>query len=133
MDDSVRRAQDEFDDAERRGDKETLRRLLADDFVSIGPRGFLMDKQQWVDRHDRFAYEEQRVDEMDVRLYGETAVVRDIHRDKARYADHHVEIETRVSQVWVRQDGPWRLAAIQFSPLAPEAAGRTDEQTRSAA
>jgi hypothetical protein len=55
---------------------------------------------------------------MDIRLYDKTAIVRNVRRNRATYQDQHVELAVRVSQVWVeRQDG-WRLAGIQFSPLA---------------
>ena len=38
---------------------------------------------------------------------------------KAPRLDHFgVEVATRVCQVWVDQGGRWRLAGIQFSPLA---------------
>jgi hypothetical protein len=116
--DDVRAVQDRFDRAELTGDRETLRELIADDFLSIGPRGFVLDKDQWIDRHDEFRYQRLETSEMDVRHYGDTAVVRDIQRNQATYRDQPVSVNTRVSQVWVRQDEHVRLAAIQFSPLA---------------
>lgn len=116
--DDVRAVQDRFDHAELAGDRETLRELIADDFLSIGPRGFVLDKDQWIDRHDEFTYRQLETSEMDVRHYGDTAVVRDIQRNRATYRDQHVAVNTRVTQVWVRHDSRWRLVAIQFSPLA---------------
>jgi ketosteroid isomerase-like protein len=116
----VREIQDRFDHAELTADAETLRELIADDFLSIGPKGYVMDKKQWIDRHSRFTYHELDTSEMDVRTYGDTAIVRDVQRNRATWEDHDVAVNTRVSQVWVRQDGQWRLAGIQFSPLAED-------------
>ena len=118
IEDTIRALQDEFDRAELHADRETLQRLLADDFVSIGPKGFLLDKQEWIDRHDLFEYQELQTSELDIRVYDGTAIVRDVQRNKATYKDERVELAVRVSQVWVKQQDDWRLAAIQFSPLA---------------
>src|SRR3954454_24420915 len=112
--DDVRAIQDRFDRAERRGDRESLRQLIADDFLSIGPRGFVLDKQGWIDRHDEFTYQQLQTSEMDLRHYGDATVVRDVQRNQATYRDQHVAVNTRVSQVWVRQQERWRLVAIQF-------------------
>jgi hypothetical protein len=118
--DDVRKVQDRFDRAELTADREALRELLADDFLSIGPRGFVLDKDEWIDRHGEFRYQSLETSEMDVRQYGDTAVVRDVQRNRAAYRDQQVAVATRVSQVWVRRDDRWRLVAIQFSPLAEE-------------
>jgi hypothetical protein len=117
MKDEILRLQQEFDQAELHADTDTLRRLIAEDFLSIGPRGFVLDKDEWIGRHAHFRYHELDTSEHDVRLYSDTAIVRDIQRNKATYGDQQVQLAVRVSQVWVRQDRR-RLAAIQFSPLA---------------
>jgi hypothetical protein len=118
--DDVREMQDRFDRAELVADRDTLRDLIAEDFLSIGPRGFVLDEQQWIARHDEFRYEQLETSEMDVRRYGDTAVVRDVQRNRATYQDHPVAVAVRVGQVWVRQEERWQLVAIQFSPLAEE-------------
>ena len=115
---TVAELQHRFDRAELDADRATLEDLIADDFLSIGPKGFVLDKRQWIDRHDQFRYQSLDVDELDVREYGGAALVRTVQRNEATYGDQHVEVATRVCQVWVDQGGRWRLAGIQFSPLA---------------
>lgn len=109
--------QERFDRAELEGDRDTLRELLDDDFASIGPKGFVLDKTAWIDRHDFFTYHELERSEVDVREYGDTVIVRNIQRNRATSSGHPVQIATRVSQVWLRRDEAWRLAGIQFSPV----------------
>jgi hypothetical protein len=65
--DDVREMQARFDRAELTADRDTLRDLIAEDSLSIGPRGFVLDEQQWIDRHDEFRYEQLRTSEMDAR------------------------------------------------------------------
>src|SRR5215218_8523854 len=74
--DDVREVQDRFDQAERTADLDTLRELIAEDFLSIGPRGFVLDKPQWIDRHQEFTYHELETSEMDVRADGGEAFTR---------------------------------------------------------
>lgn len=116
----VAKEQRRFDDAELRADRAALEELLHDDFLSIGPRGFLLDKRQWIDRHERFTYHELEVGEMDVREFGDAAIVRSVQRNHATSSGRDVRIATRVSQTWVVVEGAWRLAGIQFSPLADQ-------------
>jgi hypothetical protein len=87
MPELVQKLQEEFDQAELHDDRERLRELLDDQFVSIGPRGFLLDKEQWIDRHDEFTYETLETSEMDVRVFDETAIVRDVQRNRSRYQE----------------------------------------------
>ena len=47
----VLRLADEWIAAELRGDTAYLERTLADDFVAVGPLGFLLTKQEWIGRH----------------------------------------------------------------------------------
>jgi hypothetical protein len=37
--------------AEQRADVKALDALLSDDFTAIGPRGFVLNRQQWLDRY----------------------------------------------------------------------------------
>jgi len=114
----VEQAQKRFDAAELAGDAETLENLLTDDFLSIGPKGFVLTKSEWIGRHVHFTYHALDVSEVDIRLYGDAAIVRNVQRNRATYDGNETAIAVRVSQTWVRQVDAWQLAGIQFSPLA---------------
>jgi hypothetical protein len=81
----IRELQRAFDDAELHADTDRLNALLADDFMSIGERGFQLDKQQWIARHADFAYLSLETAELDVRCYDHAAIVRCIQRSRASW------------------------------------------------
>jgi hypothetical protein len=110
--------QDKFDEAELHGDTDTLLDLIAEDFLSIGPRGFVLNKEQWVNRHAEFKYDKLETSDKDIRLYDKAAIIRNIQRNEASYKNEPVKVSMRVSQVWINQQNDWKLAGIQFSPLA---------------
>jgi ketosteroid isomerase-like protein len=109
--------------AELRGDTSFLGEILADDFVGVGPRGFMLTKDQWLSRHDTgsLRYESFGLDEVQVRLFGGTAIT--VCRQSARgvYEGENGRFELddqfRATLVFVRQDGRWQLAGLQLSPI----------------
>jgi hypothetical protein len=115
----IRELQQAFHDAELHADTHRLNSLLADDFMSIGERGFQLDKQQWIDRHADFAYLSLDTDELDVRCYDRAAIVRCVQRIRASWRGDVMALTVRLSQVWIELPDGWRLAGIQFSSLDP--------------
>jgi hypothetical protein len=63
--------------AELRGDTAFLEQCLAEDFVGVGPLGFLLTRQQWLARHQsgEMKYTAHTLDEVRVRAYNEAAIV----------------------------------------------------------
>src|SRR5437660_9481463 len=59
--------------AELRGDTAFLENILADDFIGIGPLGFMLTKQEWLTRHQSgdMKYDVHTLDEVRVRAYPE--------------------------------------------------------------
>jgi hypothetical protein len=110
--------QEQFDTAELDDDRKVLHELIAEDFQSIGPRGFVLDKEQWINRHDHFHYSALETSEHEVRRYDGAAIVRNVQRNTGVHDGQESQYVMRVGQVWVNQSGKWRLAGIQFSPLA---------------
>lgn len=105
-------------DAERRGDAEALAALLTDDFTAVGPRGFVLDKKQWLDRyatgalvHDAFAWVE-----VSLRRYGHAAVALGVQKQQSIYDGRDADGHFRVTQTIVEDGGAWRIAAMHLSP-----------------
>src|SRR5437879_12809051 len=63
-------------DAERRGDAAALEPLLANDFVLVGPLGFVLDKQQYLGsrRSGDLQHSSLTWDDIRVRDYGQLAI-----------------------------------------------------------
>lgn len=112
-------------DAERRGDAEALEPLLADDFVLVGPLGFVLDKRQFLGsrlsgdlRHASFAWED-----VNVRVHGDTAVAVGTQAQQSTYQGRDASGRFRVTQLAVRRDGTWVLASMHLSPIAQPPGG----------
>jgi ketosteroid isomerase-like protein len=109
--------------AEQRGDTTFLERTLADDFIGVGPRGFTLTKEQWLDRHETgsLRYESFGLDEVEVRPYGDAAVTvcrqsaEGVYEDENGRYDIHEQF--RATLVFVKGQGRWLLASLQLSPI----------------
>ena len=106
-------------EAELRGDTAYLRRLLTDDFVGVGPRGFTPGKAEWIGRleagdlkNEALAWEDVRV-----RVYGQAAIVVGRQTLRATWQGNPAGGAFRTTLIFVALDGEWRLAGIQLSPI----------------
>ncbi len=112
---------EDWRNAEMRGDVDFMERTYTDDFLAIGPRGYMLNKEDWLARYRSgdLQTETLSLDDTRVRLYGDAAVVTGIEVSKGRYKSTPVQEQLRTSLVWVRQNADWRLASIQMSPINP--------------
>ncbi|WP_020659434.1 nuclear transport factor 2 family protein [Amycolatopsis benzoatilytica] len=110
--------------AEVAGDPDALAGMVADEFRLVGPLGFVLDREQWLDRYRSGALATQRLDwrEVDVRVHGDTAIAIGVHDQEATHQGNRVDGTFRATHVLVRGGGGWRLAGMHLSPLgAPPA------------
>lgn len=103
------------------GDTSFLRRTLADDFVGVGPLGFLLTKEEWLQRVESGAlkYEALAWSDAATRVYGDAAVVVGRQTSRATYQGHATGGELRATLIFVRSGNEWRLAGVHFSPIGP--------------
>lgn len=121
MEEQIRQLSQIWAAAELHGDVEALDGLLADDFICVGPLGFVLDKAQYVGsrrsgdlKHEAFDWTDDRV-----RAYGETAVTVGIQTQKSTYQGRDASGRFRVTQVIARQEGRRRIVSLHLSPIAP--------------
>ena len=109
--------------AELRSDTAFLEYALDEDFVGVGPRGFMLTKDQWLSRHQagNLKYQSFGLDEVQVRLYGDAAVM--VCRETAEgvYEDENgrydLNEQFRATLVFVKPQGRWLLAGLQLSHI----------------
>jgi hypothetical protein len=105
--------------AELGGDVAFLETTLTDDFIGIGPLGFMLTKQEWLARHQSgdLTYQSLDLDEVMVRIYNEAAVLIGRQTQAATYRGNSITARLRTTLVLVQQQGHWQLASLHFSPI----------------
>lgn len=108
--------------AERQSDAAALGELVRDDFIAVGPLGFVLDKQQWLGARRSGALKNTTFEweVSSVRVFGDTAVVVGIQTQESTYQGQDASGRFRVTQMAVRSDtdGRWKLAGMHLSPIA---------------
>ncbi len=116
---AILRTESEWAEAHLRLDLATIARIMADDYVIIGKDGTVIARDEALAsyRDDVRKWEYARSDELDVRVYGEAAVV--IGRWTARGENNGKRFDyvARFMSVYVRRDGQWYIAAEQSTPF----------------
>jgi len=124
--------------ADRNADTALLDDHLTDDFVGVGPFGFTLSKADWRARHETadLTYDAFDVDEVQARVYDDTAVVVARHTAVGAYRGNPIPEAVRATLVLVCDEGTWRFASIHISfiagtPAAPPLPGQPPSQEES--
>jgi ketosteroid isomerase-like protein len=104
--------------AEQRNDAGLLDGLLADDFVGVGPLGFVLSRQQWLARfRDGLENRAFAVEDPQARDYGTAAVVVGVQAQETSFQGADNSGRFRLTLVAVRQAGRWLVASVHIGPL----------------
>lgn len=105
--------------AELQGELTVLEKTLADDFVGVGPLGFLLSKQEWLARHQAgdMKYSVHTFDDARARVCDGAAIVIGRLTQEATYRGNPVNAQLRTTLIFIQQEGQWRLAGLQFSNI----------------
>ena len=98
-------------------DAAALARLYADDFIGVGPSGTVRTKPQVIADFTSGAlkFESITTDDVQVHVYGNTAVETGRSTMQGQDKGRPVPQETRFTRVWVKLQGQWRLVANHYS------------------
>jgi ketosteroid isomerase-like protein len=124
IDDELQALERRWTEAETTADAQALEELAAGDFMLIGPAGFVLDRQQWVDRYQDgdLVTHTLSFEPASTRVYGDLAVTIGRHVQTAAYQGRPVDGAFRATHLAVRDEGGWRLAGMHLSPIVDPAA-----------
>ena len=100
------------------GDTSVLKRILADDFFGVDPKGPFYDKAKMIadTREAPKYFVSNRANEIKVRFYGDTAVAQGSETWERRSGERGRFVWT---DTWVRRNGTWQIVAAE-DVIAPE-------------
>ena len=103
------------------GDLHVFERLLADDFTHTNQSGIFRTRAQWLANHKpgQSPYDAYDVDDMKIRVYGDTTVVTARTTPRGRDSKGKpITGQYRYLRVWAKRDGQWRAVAFQGTRIA---------------
>jgi ketosteroid isomerase-like protein len=93
--------------------------IWADDYTFINPHGDLLTKKQRLENIKSGATAVEGTGQSEATHgYGDTVLTASRITMKGKYSGKTIAGEYRMLNVWVNQQGRWRLAASQLTPIA---------------
>jgi len=111
--------QREWADARVKGDSSYTQRLETNDCTIVWPDGTIVNKQQDLQTMTGIiAFSEFKIDDLRVRLYGDTGVVVGQGTIRAQKGKQDLLGGKFVwTDTFVKQDGAWKVVASQITPV----------------
>ena len=114
----------DWDQAMVENDADAIARYLADDWVIVGSDGRVCDRATFLGlvKSGALSHDVMESHDLDIRLYGDTAVVIARGISGGNYQGQPFREIERVSCVFIRAAGKWRCVLTHLSRLPPEEA-----------
>jgi hypothetical protein len=110
-----------FVEAQRLSDLDALSEQLTGDFKLVGPLGFVVPKQEWLEqfRSGALQIESLEWDDVDIRThaYANFAIAIGRLTQTATYADNRADGAFRVTAIAIGHGVAWHLAGAHYSPI----------------
>ncbi len=118
--DEIKKLEQERNQAIVRNDAAALDRMSSADYTVINLRGELLNKTQIVDgfKSGAIKYDSRELSDLNVRVYGNTAVVTGRITQKAMENGKDTSGEHRFTRVLVKEKGSWVSVAVQTTTIA---------------
>jgi hypothetical protein len=96
-----------------------LQQVLADDFLYVKTQGDVMNKDQLLIRvkSPEHTYEFLKSDSVNIRLYGDVAIMTDRTSTRGTNEGHVFSGDFRFVRIFVRNDGKWQVVLEQGTPI----------------
>ncbi|WP_165977107.1 nuclear transport factor 2 family protein [Nonomuraea diastatica] len=104
--------------AEEANDPALLASLLADDFVGVGPLGFVLTREQWLARFGNGLVNSAfKVEDPQVHEHGAAAVVVGVDAQETSFGEWDNSGRFRLTLAAVRPADRWLVASVHLGPL----------------
>jgi ketosteroid isomerase-like protein len=117
----IRTLENARNDAIVRGDAAALERMTSDDYTFITLRGELRTKAEIVKGFSTgaFKYASREISDLNIRIYGDTAVVTGRSTQKGAENGKDYSGDYRFTRVYVRHHKQWLTVALQATAVQP--------------
>jgi uncharacterized protein (TIGR02246 family) len=117
----IRTLEDERNRAILQGDAAALERMTANDYTFITLRGELRTKAEIVKgfQSGSFKYDSRTISDLNIRVYGDTAVVTGRATQKGSENGKDYSGDYRFTRVYAKQKGRWVTVALQATLIQP--------------
>jgi ketosteroid isomerase-like protein len=111
----------QYDEAQLKNDGAWFERMFAEDYIFVLPDGTAVRKTEFVkDLQSRdLVWESVSGKEMQVRVYGDTAVVTGQFFGKGRIKGKVLDERQHFTSVWIKRQGRWQAISEHASSLPP--------------
>lgn len=115
----VRNAEHQWVDAALKGDVNAFSSLMSDDYLALLTGARIRDKNAWVAglQAGTMKYRSVEISNVNVRLYGNTAIVFGDYSQVATSGGKDNSASGRYVDVWVRRGRHWQVVASSFSRI----------------
>jgi len=115
------RLSDAWDKAIVRKDEKAIADNMAEDFRQIDPNANLETKQSFVAGiiDPKLTIDPYTVEEFEVRLYGDTALLSGRTHMTGKYDGQVFESNYRYIDIYVRRNGAWKIVSVQVTRIPP--------------
>jgi ketosteroid isomerase-like protein len=101
------------------GDVDFLEKHMSEDYVGTFPDGTVLDRQAEIEavKSGAVTISEMTPKQMNVRVYGNSAVITGRSHIEAVVAGQPMSADLRFTDVWIVQGGSWRAVASQVTRI----------------
>jgi ketosteroid isomerase-like protein len=117
----IRTLEDERNRAILKGDSAALEQMTANDYTFITLRGELRTRSEIVKgfQSGSFKYDSRTISDLNIRVYGDTAVVTGRSTQKGSENGKDYSGDYRFTRVYAKQKGRWVTVALQATLIQP--------------
>ena len=117
----IKSLEEERNSAILSGDAAALARMTSDDYTFITLRGELRTKAEIVKgfQSGSFKYESRTISDMNIRVYGDTAIVTGRSTQKGVENGKDYSGDYWFTRVYIKENGRWMTVALQTTPIRP--------------